>query len=161
MEPGDLASLAAIAAASGQSLGVEAPFEALLPRYEVFVVEADTGAIAGFAAAAPLSGLAGGGEDDGSEGCFWIGALAVDPAWRGEGFGAALLEAVTARAQWFFCRALGLSTGPDEAALRWATRHRFLAVDPANWTPALRKQIGAQCADGPSLQARRLLIRWL
>ena len=161
MEPGDLPAVSAIAAASGIRLGSDASFDALLPRYEVFVAELDNGPIAGFAAAAPLSLLASETDGDGSEGCFWIGALAVDPAQRCQGLGTALLGAVAARANWFFCRALGLSTGQKADANRFAERHRFLAVDAENWTPALHKQIGAQCPDGASLWERRLLIRWL
>ncbi|WP_153003802.1 GNAT family N-acetyltransferase [Aureimonas ureilytica] len=161
MEPGDLPAVCAIAATCGVGLGSDASFKALLPRYEVFVAALENGQIAGFAAAAPLSVLAGEADGDGSEGCFWIGALAVDPAHRRHGLGTALLGAVTARANWFFCRALGLSDAREANAIRFAERHRFLAVDPENWTPALRKQISAQCPDGASLGERRLLIRWL
>lgn len=161
MEPGDLPAVSAIAAASDVCLGSDASLKALLPRYEVFVAALENGTIAGFAAAAPLSVLASDTDDDGSEGCFWIGALAVDPAHRRHGLGTALLGAVTARAHWFFCRALGLSTGQEANAIRFAERLRFLAIDPGNWTPALHKQIGAQCPPRAPLRERRLLIRWL
>lgn len=173
MAPGDLPGLAAIEAravqggADGAPLGLGdlTPF---LLRHEVFVAEGETGAPLGFAAAAPLSSFesaadaADAADGEGAEGCFWIGALRVDPSAEADGVARALLGRVTERANWFFCRALAAAVSRQSAfGAPFFRRNGFLLVDPADWTPALRKRFDAQCPPGVPPEERCLVVRWL
>jgi GNAT superfamily N-acetyltransferase len=168
MAPGDLAALARIEAAADRAPaeGAAKGLAALTPfllRHEVFVAETERGRPVGFAAAAPLSSLdPGDAGGEGAEGCFWIGALRVDPAGAPAKTPAALLGAVADRARWFFCRALGIAV-PREGAYGagFYRAEGFLAVDPADWTPALRKRFDAQCPAHVLPETRCLMIRWL
>ena len=167
MAPGDLPGFAAIEAravrgeADGAplSLGDLTPF---LLRHEVFVAEGETGAPLGFAAAAPLSSFEKDADGEGAEGCFWIGALRVDPSAEADGVARALLGRVTERANWFFCRALAAAVSRDSAfGAPFFRRNGFLLVDPADWTPALRKRFDAQCPPGVPPEGRCLVVHWL
>ncbi|WP_062114333.1 GNAT family N-acetyltransferase [Aureimonas sp. AU40] len=166
MEPGDLEALARIEAMAERAEcepRTLADLKRFLPRYEVFVADINPGEPVGFAAAAPLSSLdpeGSGGE--GAEGCFWIAALRVDPTLAPDGTPAALLGSVADRARWFFCRAMGvLAPLGGGFGAEFYGRHGFMAVDPVDWTPALRKRFDAECPPSVSPDRHRLMIRWL
>ncbi|WP_427024426.1 hypothetical protein ACP4J4_00175 [Aureimonas ureilytica] len=167
MAPGDGPALARIEAEAVRDQADGAPrspaeLTPFLLRHEVFVAEDAAGRVNGFAAAAPLSSLVAETDGEGAEGCFWIGALRVDPSSDAEEVAEALLGAVAERAEWFFCRALAISLPCAKAeAAPFFRRKRFLVVEPDGWTPALRKRFEAECPPDVSPEARCVLVRWL
>lgn len=170
MEPGEAEALRMIDARAGRLL-VEAghlrsaepepldAFTATLLRREVFVAEDDaSGEPVGFAAAADLGEISGAG----GAGCYWISGLAVDPAHGRRGVGTALLGAVAARANWFFHRALGLSTARHVVFNATFYRARgFLDVPEADWTAEIRERFEAELPMGVDPADRCVMVRWL
>jgi 4-diphosphocytidyl-2-C-methyl-D-erythritol kinase len=129
MEPGEAEQLYALASTAGL-FADEAPdladFVVWLLHHEIFVAEARSGRISGFAAARDATDL------------YWLSDLAIDPAFKGMGLRRALVAAVVARAGWFFHRAVGLAVA-DEATADWYRRRRFLAVAPGEEPGELRR----------------------
>ncbi len=170
MEPGEAGRLRAIDAAADRLL-VEAGhfpapalpdmarFVAFLLEHEVFVAEEKDGGAVGYAASADLAALTG---DPAAGGCYWLSALAVDPAHGRLGLGSALLAAVVARAEWFFHRAVGLSTARDlPIGEGFYGRRRFVAVPDDDLTPALRQRRDMEWPDGALPGTRTVMVRWL
>ncbi|WP_279482775.1 GNAT family N-acetyltransferase [Aureimonas sp. SK2] len=170
MEPGEAEALRDIDAAADRLL-VEAGhfpdpglpdlgrFVAFLLAREVFVAEEKGGAAVGFAAAADLAALTG---DPAGGGCYWLSALCVDPAHGRRGLGSALLAAVVKRAEWFFHRAVGLSTARDlPFGESFYAGHRFLRVADDDLTPALLKRYEMEWPTGASPGTRTVMVRWL
>ncbi len=170
MEPGEAERLRAIDAAADRLL-IEAghipdtgpaPIERFVPfllAHEVFVAEAKGGEAVGFAAAADLADLT---KDPAASGCYWLSGLGVDPAHGRRGLGSALLASVVERAGWFFHRAVGLSTarGLPIGEAFYAQR-RFVAVDEADLTPALRQRRDVEWPAGAPDGSRIVMVRWL
>lgn len=170
MEPGEAERLRAIDAAADRLL-IEAghiadvgpadleTFVAFLLAHEVFVTEEKGGAAVGFAAAADLAALTG---DPSASGCYWISGLAVDPVHGRRGIGSALLAAVCRRAEWFFHRAVGLSTaGNLPFGERFYERRRFVRVADADLTPALLQRRDMEWPPGALPGSRTVMVRWL
>jgi len=173
MEPGEALRLREIDRRAGQLLvdaGHIADAEPLpvgrfvqfLVAHEVFVAE-QGGEPVGFAASADLSEMLL-GEPDAAEGagCTWLSALSVDPAHARRGIGSALLQAVVARAGWFFQRAVALSTARDLAFNEgFYAKRGFLAVPSEDRPPVLRKRFDAELPPGVDPMRRTVMVRWL
>ncbi|WP_136625081.1 GNAT family N-acetyltransferase [Aureimonas flava] len=170
MEPGEAERLRAIDAAAGRLL-VEAghvaradppplpDFVRFLLTHEVFVAQEKRGAPVGYAAAADLAALVG---DPDAGGCYWLAALAVDPAHGRRGVGSALLQAVVRRAEWFFHRAVGLSTARAlPIGEGFYAARRFVGVAEADLTPALLKRREMEWPSGAAPGSRAVMVRWL
>lgn len=169
MEPGEAARLLAIDTAAdrlliaaGHMSGEPTALSAFVPfllAHEVFVAEEKGGEAVGFAAGADLADLTG---DPAGSGCYWLSALAVDPAHGRRGVGTALLAAVVQRAEWFFHRAVGLSTvrGLPIGEGFYGTR-RFVRVADDDLTPALRQRLGLEWPTGALPGSRTVMVRWL
>ncbi len=169
MEPGEAGRLLAIDAAADRllieaghiadtptTLAVFVPF---LLMHEVFVAEEKGGEAVGFAASADLSDLT---RDPAASGCYWLSALSVDPAHGRLGLGSALLAAVVQRAEWFFHRAVGLSTARGlPFGEGFYEARRFVRVDDGDLTPALRQRLELEWPSGAPSGSRTVMVRWL
>lgn len=164
MEPGEAPRLLAISLA-GDALLIKAgrgelakaapvpldDFVRFLIAHEIFVAfEKASGEPVGFAAARDIADL------------YWLSALSVDPDHGRQGIGAALLEAVTQRARWFFHRALGLTTYVDIAFNRpFYEHHGFMTVARKDLDGMLEARLVEETPPGAAVQDRVVMVKWL
>lgn len=163
MEPGEAPELLAIeraatallVAAGREELAGEPPllgaFVERILAHDVFVAENKAnGTPAGFALGRDLGEL------------YWLAELSVDPAHGRRGLGTALLAAVRARAEWFFHRALGLSTYaevPFNAPFYEA--RGFVRVLRKDLPPFLLERLLSETPAGALPEDRTVMVRWL